>query len=77
MQDMQQVYEIEVMQSAEGHTQHLPRRPLLLLQESLRTRHMLSIVHEGRASWIQGVPHVLHVLVLHLPLLLNHVVALH
>lgn len=60
------------------HTQHLPCWPLLLLQESLRTRHMLSIVHEGRASWIQGMPHVLHgMLTLHRPLLLNHVVALH
>ena len=58
-------------------TYHLPCRHSLLLQESLRTRHMLTILHEGRVGWIQGLPHLHGLLTLHLPLLLDHMVALH
>ena len=50
----------------------------LLLQESLRSAHVLTVLHDGGVSWVQGLPHVLHgLLTLHLPLLLGHVVALH
>lgn len=38
---------------------------------------MLIILHEGGVSWICCLPHLHGMLTLHLPLLLDHVVALH
>ena len=37
---------------------------------------MLIILHDRRVGWIQGLPHLHGMLTLHLPLLLDHVVAL-